>query len=113
MSTNPIRHRFKSGDMCFVTGWYEFDGYVDGEPLQSDTDHPGRIFRSAGEVFPLCQRASRPCFWKMASKSADSPPPDAPSAQGVAGDGTLDAKSYLTYRAGQPTSRPRRLRRAQ
>jgi len=106
MPTNPMKHRFKSGDMCFVTGWYEFDGFVDGPPPAEGGDDPVRIFRAAGEIFPLCQRASRPCFWKMAATAADSPPSDT----GV--ETTLDVTSALALHS-QHAAGARRLRRAQ
>jgi len=57
--------RFQSGDVCIVTGWYEFDGYVDGEsgPF-SDLDDIG-IRLDAGHVFPPTASRSRACFWRL------------------------------------------------
>jgi hypothetical protein len=57
--------RFRSGDLCDDSGWYEFDGYLDAPdaplPSLSETEIP----MIAGDVFPPVRSQQRLCYWKL------------------------------------------------
>lgn len=60
--------RFRSGDICFTSGRYEFDGYLDGSseflPAPEEMEVPLR----AGQRFPLIPSQWRACYWAPAGE---------------------------------------------
>ncbi|MEP0845276.1 MAG: YjzC family protein [Phycisphaerae bacterium] len=72
--------RFKSGEICVESGWYEFDGYVDGtnDPLPNLTET--EVALEAGDVFPPIQSLKRACYWKLVDGIGDDREAAAPSA---------------------------------
>ncbi len=67
---NASDRRFRSGDICVEPGWYQFDGYVDGDagPYPSLGEVEVSLFR--GEAFPVIRSAKRACYWTPSSVDA-------------------------------------------
>lgn len=63
-STTVVNRRYRSGDPCDDSGWYVFDGYLDGslEPLPALSEL--EIPLEAGAVFPTIHSSNRRCFWR-------------------------------------------------
>ncbi len=57
--------RFQSGEVCIVSGWYDFDGYVDGSSEPYPSLFELEIPLHAGEVFPPIRNPRRACYWTM------------------------------------------------
>jgi hypothetical protein len=66
-----INGRFRTGDVCIESGWFEFDGYLDGatEPLPPLDE--AEISLRAGDVFPAVLQPRRGCYWRQTGVSAD------------------------------------------
>jgi hypothetical protein len=56
--------RFRSGDLCDDSGWYEFDGYVDAREAPLPGLSEMEIPMIAGDVFPPVRGQQRACYWK-------------------------------------------------
>jgi hypothetical protein len=57
--------RFRSGDLCDDSGWYEFDGYVDAPQASLPGLSEMEIPMIAGDVFPPVRGQQRACYWKL------------------------------------------------
>jgi hypothetical protein len=67
------QQRFRSGELCIETGWYEFDGYVNGEPQPLPMLAEMEVARGVGDVFPSIRSTKRPCFWILAGGVVEQP----------------------------------------
>jgi len=56
--------RFQTGDVCGETGWYEFDGYVNGPPGPLPRLIEWQALVIAGDMFPRIYSPERMCYWK-------------------------------------------------
>jgi len=61
--------RFQTGDVCGETGWYEFDGYVNGPPGPLPRLIEWQALVIAGDMFPRIQSPERMCYWKRVDGS--------------------------------------------
>jgi len=64
MST-AIGTRYRTGQLCQVSGIYAFDGYLDGTSYPAPTAEERRIPLSQHEVFPPIRSAGKGCWWKL------------------------------------------------
>ena len=66
-----VSHRFRSGQPCLSTGWYVFDGYVDGslEPLPAISEM--EVSLEAGDVFPQIRNVRKTCYWRREVSACD------------------------------------------
>lgn len=57
-------NRPRSGDLCSRSGWYEFDGYVDGatEPIPPLSEWEVAV--EVGDTFPMIHESNRACYWR-------------------------------------------------
>ncbi len=67
MATIPGQ-RYQSGDRCMETGWYEFDGYLDGPTELLPAIDEMQIPLLAGQPFPPIRSRRRECFWMVAEE---------------------------------------------
>lgn len=58
--------RFQSGQTCCESGWYEFDGYLDGSCELLPSLNEMQIPLVAGDTFPVIQNTRQRCYWKLA-----------------------------------------------
>ena len=70
MTPSPNR-RFRSGEPCPDSGWYIFDGYLDGslEPLPALGEM--EVSLEAGEVFPPIRSPAKECYWQLSSEERE------------------------------------------
>ena len=60
-----IGARFKTGELCPVSGRYRFDGYLDGTHSPSPRAEEMEIPLSKGEKFPPIRSSGKSCWWKL------------------------------------------------
>jgi hypothetical protein len=88
MDANVYR-RFQSGELCPDSGWYVFDGYVDGtlNPLPALSEM--EVSLEAGETFPQIRTPAKSCYWQP--------------AVGEREEGVVQATAALPPSSGDPT----------
>ena len=64
-----IGDRFKTGQQCETTGFYDFDGYLDGTRTPRPTAEETRIPLSSRETFPPVRSQNKGARWKFAARS--------------------------------------------
>lgn len=64
MST-AVRSRFKTGETCVRSGYYDFDGYVDGSTSPAPTANERQIPLEKDETFPPIRSCNKACWWKF------------------------------------------------
>jgi hypothetical protein len=68
MST-ATRTRFKTGEVCIISGVYEFDGYTDGTSSPPPTPAERKIPLSRSERFPPIRSADKACWWILRERT--------------------------------------------
>ncbi len=63
--SSSTKTRYKTGEMCAVTGTYKFDGYTDGTSTPSPTTEEREIDLESGETFPPIRSCEKACWWKL------------------------------------------------
>jgi hypothetical protein len=65
MSVSSTKTRWKTGEVCVISGRYRWDGYTDGartpEPRPEEKDIP----LSRGERFPPIRSCGKGCWWRL------------------------------------------------
>jgi hypothetical protein len=80
-----IHQRYKSGERCRETGFYQFEGYTDDSTNPRPTSDESIITMTAGDTFPPIRNPNKECYWsliegKLRKDLSDeaSPPNDVP-----------------------------------
>jgi hypothetical protein len=79
MNGTPNR-RFRSGEPCPDSGWYIFDGYLDGSPEPLPPLGEMEVSLEAGETFPSIHSPAKDCYWQSALEEREAEPAGAAAA---------------------------------
>jgi hypothetical protein len=60
--------RFKTGEICTISGGYQFDGYTDGSGYPPPKQAEQKIPVSKGERFPPIRSTGKACWWLLISR---------------------------------------------
>lgn len=60
-----VGDRFKTSEVCPVSGSYVFDGYTDGTNTPAPTQEERVIPMRAGGTFPPVRSTNKSAYWKL------------------------------------------------